>query len=154
LRTAYRASRGRGTDDRRWDGQQRRKRGGRLRRYHGQQPGAADALVQRRLVLIDREAGKDGVGQADPPDDRRDPQRQRDALIAGLHHALAAEHAGGGDGREEAGLAQLIDHVGEESARVAREAQHRRQPQHRLDDAVQLEQHAKDSGQREQVCGD
>jgi hypothetical protein len=123
--------------------QQCAERGNRLRRHHRQQPGPVDALVQRRLVLLDRQAGEDGVGQRQPQQQRQPPQQQRQRHAVPQQQHLAAQDAGGRHAGEKARPAQMVDEVAEEALRVALGAQRVEHAQHRVGRQIEREERAR-----------
>ena len=105
-------------------------------------------------MLLDGEAREYGVGQHDPEHDRHDPEHGACAIVGREQDELAPEDARAGHGREESGPAQVVDHVAEEPARVANHAQHGQQPQHGVDDDIELKQRVRDVRHGQQVSGE
>ena len=110
-------------------GQQGGKHGDRLGRHHRQQPGAADALIERGLVFLDREGGEDCVGQAEPEDHGDQPKYEPYDHIAAQDDEFTAENARRRHHSEKTRAAQMVDHVGEEAVAMTRNAQNRQRPQ-------------------------
>jgi hypothetical protein len=103
-------------------GEQRGQHRDRLGGDDGQQPGAADPLRQRGLLALDRKRGEDGVGERQPEHGRDGQQYHRDRELVGDQDHLGAEHAGRGNGSEEAEPTLMTGQILENALRVEAQA--------------------------------